>query len=503
MKLNLEKQSHHFRQTSLLMTISGLVSKILAATYRIPYQNLVGDRGFYAYQQIYPFLAIISTLSLTALPNLIASMAQKKNNPQIASFLKLQLIVSLGLSFILFLGHQQIAWWIGTPQLGTAIYLTSLVLLTVPLISFYRGVAQAEMNMTLTAVSQMIEQVIRVTIIMIAAICYVIFDWTIYVTANVAVAGNLMGSLVVLIYLRRKSFFSFREFLKKSSLSFKSFKHLGLSSLIFIIFSIYLFLFQLLDSLFIKNSLVSAGYSNQLAEISKGIYDRGQSLIQFGLIFSTALFTSYLPKLTRLYHHNKIAYKVQSQDFFAFIFYFNVTLTTGFMSILHLMNLTLFEDNKGWAALMFYLVIIVISSMIQFFHQKCFIENQMRMSFIILLIGIGCKLGLTPLLTYYYGILGSSLSTLISLIIVLLIYVWLTSINWAFLCNGKFWVALVLMLMMVLIGQSIIPLQGRLEAFISLILSTGIGLFSFLIICRKLGAFNENLWSFLPFRKEK
>ena len=38
-----------------ILAIAGFISKILAALYRFPYQNLVGDQGFYAFQQVYPF----------------------------------------------------------------------------------------------------------------------------------------------------------------------------------------------------------------------------------------------------------------------------------------------------------------------------------------------------------------------------------------------------------------------------------------------------------------
>lgn len=77
MKLKIEKSQNLTSKSSLAITISGFLAKILAAIYRVPYQNLVGDRGFYAYQQVYPILAIISALSLTAFPNVIASIYQK------------------------------------------------------------------------------------------------------------------------------------------------------------------------------------------------------------------------------------------------------------------------------------------------------------------------------------------------------------------------------------------------------------------------------------------
>lgn len=501
MRLNSEKQPQPLKQASLLIVVSGLVSKILAATYRIPYQNLVGDRGFYAYQQIYPFLAIISALSLSALPNLIASMAQKKDEDQLTVFMTLQFMMSFGCFLILFLGNQQLAEWMGAPKLGTAISLTSIALLMTPFISFYRGLAQADLNMTPTAISQMLEQIIRVIIIVASAVCYLVFDWTIYTTANVAASGNVIASFTVLGYLAKKSSFSIKPYVIKFSLSLRAYHQLGLSSLVFILFSIYLLLFQLVDALFIKNSLVSAGYSNQLAEITKGIFDRGQPLVQFGLIFSTAFFTSYLPKLTHLHQQKQQMYDQLSQDFLAFIFYFNVTLTAGFISILHLMNRVLFEDNKGWEALVYYIITINLISLIQFFYQKCFIENRVRHSLMMLLIGLSCKLGLTPVLTYHYGILGSSLSTVIPLGLVFICYAYTIPMSWNCAKNGKFWLTLTLMIGFVLTCQVMLPIEGRLGGFISIVLSSAVGVISFIMICWRYKVFDEKIWSFLPFKK--
>ncbi|MFL6517300.1 MAG: hypothetical protein ACJ8GL_04410, partial [Bacillus sp. (in: firmicutes)] len=40
-----------FRGAFILM-LAALLTKILSAFYRIPFQNIVGDIGFYIYQQV-------------------------------------------------------------------------------------------------------------------------------------------------------------------------------------------------------------------------------------------------------------------------------------------------------------------------------------------------------------------------------------------------------------------------------------------------------------------
>ena len=42
----------------LLLTISSFIAKLLSALYKVPFQNLTGDAGFYVYQQIYPIYGL-------------------------------------------------------------------------------------------------------------------------------------------------------------------------------------------------------------------------------------------------------------------------------------------------------------------------------------------------------------------------------------------------------------------------------------------------------------
>jgi len=498
-----EKIVSQTHKSSLLITASGLISKILAAIYRIPYQNIVGDRGFYAYQQVYPFLAIVSALSLTALPNVISSFYQHQDEGKLQTLFKQQLVWSFTIALLFIVGHAPLANVIGSPKLAPSIVITGLVILTVPFTSFYRGMAQAENDMVPTALSQVIEQVARVLIIIISAICFMILNWTIYLTANVAASGNLLASLIVLYYLYRKSSVSLIDYLKENQSSDKTKSQIGMSSIVFIFFSVYLLLFQLVDSVFIKNSLVFSGYSQITSEMTKGIFDRGQPLIQFGLIFSTAFFTTYLPILTKLYISNNQRYTEESQHFLNFIIFFNVTITIGFISILRSMNIVLFENNKGWLALSLFLVLIFLSSVIQFFHQKLFIENRTKLSFSILLIGLGLKTILTPILTYLFAINGSALSSLIPLILVLYLYVKHTGMTISALENRNFWISVITMSLCVIATQFLLKSDQRWVNLVAVFLSSFIGLFVFYGMTKKLDVFDQKMWSYLPFKKEK
>ena len=36
---------------ALILSVASLIAKILSAVYRIPFENIVGNTGFYVYQQ--------------------------------------------------------------------------------------------------------------------------------------------------------------------------------------------------------------------------------------------------------------------------------------------------------------------------------------------------------------------------------------------------------------------------------------------------------------------
>ena len=45
--------------------LPAFIAKILSAVYRVPFQNMVGNTGFYVYQQVYPIYGIGMTFALT------------------------------------------------------------------------------------------------------------------------------------------------------------------------------------------------------------------------------------------------------------------------------------------------------------------------------------------------------------------------------------------------------------------------------------------------------
>lgn len=91
---------------AFILSIAAIMVKVLSAAYRIPYQNIVGDIGFYIYQQVYPFYGIVLTLSTLGFPIVISKLIAEGKFAQrdilAASFLMLGVIALVSSTSLFF-----------------------------------------------------------------------------------------------------------------------------------------------------------------------------------------------------------------------------------------------------------------------------------------------------------------------------------------------------------------------------------------------------------------
>ncbi|WLR41930.1 oligosaccharide flippase family protein [Bacillus carboniphilus] len=172
---------------AVVLTLSGIFVKILSAAYRVPFQNIVGDIGFYIYQQVYPFYGMAILLGTSAFPVIISKLiAESEKDPLhtkrdiiIVSFI-FQLMVGLGIFLLLYLGAGWIAELMGDRQLEPLMKVVSISFLITPFISCIRGFYQGIGEMIPTALSQVVEQFIRVVFILAVSTYMVARGFSLY-----------------------------------------------------------------------------------------------------------------------------------------------------------------------------------------------------------------------------------------------------------------------------------------------------------------------------------
>ena len=148
---------------ALTISIGAFIAKVLGAFYRIPLTNIIGVESLGLYQMIFPLYCVLLTISSTGIPNSLAKLIAEGNNPKsvLSTSLKIfTLLGGLGSIFMLVLGYP-IAFLQGDFRAGLGYILLSPSVIIVSVLSCFRGYFQGQSNMKPTAISQVVEQFVK------------------------------------------------------------------------------------------------------------------------------------------------------------------------------------------------------------------------------------------------------------------------------------------------------------------------------------------------------
>ncbi|WP_203624785.1 polysaccharide biosynthesis protein [Lacticaseibacillus sp. 866-1] len=416
-----------------ILSLGGLVAKILSAVYRVPFQNMVGDTGFYAYQQIYPLYGIGMTFALSGFPVYVSKQVAQARDPlaqtEVAHrALVLMAWIGLGMFAVLELGADLIARAMADAGLAPIIRSVGLMFLTMPVLSTARGYFQGTFDMSKTAISQVVEQLIRVGVILLAAWYAVQHAWGPYKMATWAMTGAFFGGLgatliVLPAYLkatagRRAKPTPWREY---GHLLDRFVKEGGSIAL----FSALLILLQLVDSFTVTRGLIAQGMVPEAARALKGVYDRGQPLVQLGLVVATSLSTTLLPSLSRsVARGHWAAFKQTARQLIRFNFGLSLAAAAGLIALMPSVNRLLFGDTVLTGTLRVYTLCIVLVALINAFNAVLQSLNRFRYTSYGLVAGLVVKVLANPFLTVRYGAFGAAVATVLSLtVITVLLYI--------------------------------------------------------------------------------
>ncbi|WP_330220443.1 putative polysaccharide biosynthesis protein [Neobacillus mesonae] len=314
--MKLVQSSQTIFKGAFILTIAALITKVLSAVYRIPFQNIVGDIGFYIYQQVYPFYGMAIVLATTGFPVVISKLLteqQEKGNGEksrfllLISFLTLQIFGFLCF-FVLYFGAGQIAAWMNDDKLVPLIRVVSITYLTFPITAVLRGYFQGIGDMVPTAISQVGEQAVRIITILLLSYLLINSGHTLYNIGAGAMFGSITGSIVsasllfMFLWIRKEwNLISpkkgmFENILLEAKLVVKA---LSMQGLMVCLSGMLLILLQLADSLNLYSLLTAGGIEQSLAKSLKGVFDRGQPLIQLGTVAATSMSLAIVPLITR------------------------------------------------------------------------------------------------------------------------------------------------------------------------------------------------------------
>ncbi len=450
----------NFMQGAFIATLGIVISKILGILYVIPFYQIIGEQGGALYGYAYNIYAIFLGISTAGLPLAISKIISEYHtlgyeNAKEESF-KLGKQISVGLGIlcfvVLFIFAPQVARLIiGDIQGGNTIDDVTLVIrvistavLVVPALSVYRGYFQGHNFMTPTSISQVLEQVVRVLIIVIGSFMALkVFHLSLKTSVGIAVFGASAGALISCLYLIVKLRKNKKQFDKEKEAAkvvepVISKKEIAMKLLMycfpFIMIDIFKSLYNSVDMVTLVKTLVNGlGYTAMDAESVMSIISTwGSKFNMIVMAIASGCMVSLIPNLTASFVENKmddVRHKINQT--FQILLLVTVPMTVG-ISILAKPIWMVFYGNSTFGSSVIAYYIFVALATAAFTSSITIVQllKDYKIVFISLFSGLFTKILLNIPLIYgfskigvpaYYGaitgsILGYLVSTAISLV---------------------------------------------------------------------------------------
>lgn len=420
-----------FLKGAAILGLASLFSKMLGLIYRIPYQNITGDLGYYVYTQVYPLYGTLLILATAGFPIAISKIVSEKlalgDIYGVKKVFSVSVITLVFTGIITFLGLYFGAGWIaetmGNPELVLPIQSVSYALLIVPPMAAMRGYFQGHQNMIPTAISQISEQFVRVATIIILAYWFMSTTGNEYLAGAGAVfgafTGALTGFLVLLLFWTRNKKVQkttvdlVPKFPEESS--WDLIKKILYYAIPICFGALVLPLLQLSDSFTVANLLMKSGYPAEEANILKGVFDRGQPLVSFGAFFATALSLSLVPAISEAKARKAYStIKSRTELALRLTLFIGLPTSIGLAVVAEPVNIMLYQNDRGTLTLIvlsfttiFSTLGITSAGILQGLGKVILPARN-------LLIGVLFKIGLNIVLIPILEITGAALATVIA-----------------------------------------------------------------------------------------
>ncbi|PNL91251.1 polysaccharide biosynthesis protein [Aerococcus viridans] len=443
-------------QGAAVLTLAALVAKVLSAIYRVPLQNMVGNEGFYVYQQVYPIYGIGMTFALNGLPSFIGKqVALQNNHKQSKSLLKRYAVIvsvfALACFALVYFGADWIAAMMGDSLLTPVIKSVSFMFLLMPGLLLSRGFMQGRNLMTPTAISQVTEQFVRVAVILTVAFIFSRMEvtdknpdvyqmgfWTMQSAWIAAAAASIVMAYYLLNYREKamyQDFLAGHYGLDQASdpddgagLSWtKLTKDFVTEGFVICFFSVLLVFYQLIDAFTVYDQLVDNGIATAVAKDMKGIYDRGQPIVQLGMVVATSLATSFLPTLALVKKGDRKEageFEIVSRQYLRVTLFFATIITGGLISIMPQLNHFLFASSAGSEVLMVYVVMVILASLVLGQNNILQAQGQWYKAGIAFMVGMLVKGIFTAILVGFLGTVGAAWATNLGLVAMIIYLDW-------------------------------------------------------------------------------
>ncbi len=297
-------KSKHFVEGASLFAIATIGAKIIGAVYRIPLTNILGAEGMGLYQLIFPLYALILTLSSGALPSAISILTSRSmvngkledSKGWVSSAMSIVLLIGFVFMVIMMLLSYPLSI-IQKNVNATAGYLTiAPAVFFVSGIAVLRGWFQGNKNMRPTALSNIVESLVKLAVGLSFAYIFRVWGTTYAVVgALIGVSASELVTFCVLYVIYRKT--SGKLFVKQSfKESRREYNRILEISIPMALCGVVANLTQFLDSVIVVRFLTFLGQEVNIATADYGLFSGPvASLISLPVVLGTGLSVAIVP----------------------------------------------------------------------------------------------------------------------------------------------------------------------------------------------------------------
>lgn len=413
--------SSKFLKGAFILTLGSILSKVLGLFYVIPFEAMVGKAGGTLYSYGYVPYSIFISFATAGMPLAISKFVSKYNAIEeyavSRKLFKASMVLMLITGFIAFIIlysfapiYAEIANVdsdiLSNADITTVIRAVSFALILVPFMSIIRGYFQGHEEMTPTAVSQVVEQIVRIVFLLAGVFVVLkVVDGDLVEAISVATFAatvGAVGGLLVMAWHWKKRRKYLKELLKKDrgtvqiSLP-KIFKEVLLSSIPFVFVGIALPVFQQVDLMTFTRAMLQAGVDEQITVDSLGVLTLyAQKLVIIPMTLATGFSMALVPSVTKAYMtENETQFKQYLDQAFQVLLFITIPAVVG-MSLLADSAYAVFYsyDPIGSMILRDYAPTAVLFALFSISAAILQGINQQKFTVLSLLVGLLLKLSL-------------------------------------------------------------------------------------------------------------
>lgn len=306
------KAASRLMQGATILALAGIISKIFGAVFRIPLTNMIGAEGQSYYGAAYPVYQFFYVIATAGFPVAISRMVSERialgdyinANKSFKLAMKVSFVISMISFVIAFFGAGAIAAFYGNPGAANSIRAISVALLFTPVAASLRGYFQGHQNMTPTAVSQVLEQIVRVAVGL--ALAYMFFRTSLENAAAGATFGASAGmitAMIVLLVLYNRNKATRQENMRNSVIREET-QNARIKELIEIVVPITIGssimpLMMIIDAAVVMRRLQATGWTLAMSKTLYGLISGYcDPLVNLPVVFIDAITISLIPAVT-------------------------------------------------------------------------------------------------------------------------------------------------------------------------------------------------------------